>query len=580
MINFALCSTRLVALGLLMAAGLAFAGASATDDILRLLPADMSGCLIIQDLGKHADLLRGSETFRQFGEKPLVQNWKNSASFKGFENLTAFLPLYFGVSNEQLVHDVLGDSIVLALRLPTNGSSPVGVFACRAAKEEVLVKVLERLTTKGPNRQITPHTYRDVTFHERHEFNGRQDYLLRIGSVAIMTDKQEVIEQIIDTSIDGKSLIDAPLFREMRSSIGEGNFLELLIDTEPFKPLLNQAVEQASGPVEYFAKIFRDVWLDLDWAALSLKITDHLELSLHASVDPKELDSTESKWLAVLSEASNYWKSVPGDVLFAAATQLDATLTCEQFLQLSKVVPELATVVEAFDDLAVGFDATKDLLPALGPEFGTMIRIGEAGTPEVFIELQLAQGDKMGGAGLDIAKTMELVILRPIFVFYSIEHNHEFSDSSRVETTNVGDLRIHSLVHSTVLPDWLIPSFSVSTDRIRFTSSPQLLTQKRSGNIALWIDSPEAKRFRDALGIEEVPKAYLSVNRLREFLVHNQGEIAGNIAEKTSVSSSNASGKINDLNSILELVDFAVLSTTTKGQVRRWTLSAFASQKN
>lgn len=580
MITFALRFSRLVALGLLMAAGLAFAGASATDDILRVLPANMSGCLIIQDLARHADLLKSSETVRQFDEKPLVQNWKKSSAFKGFENLTAFLPLYFGVSNDQLIHDVLGDSIVLALRLPNEGTSPVGVFACRAAKEDVLVKVIDRLTTPGPNRQVTPHTFRGVTFHERHEFNGRQDYLLRLGSVAIMTDKQQVIEQIIDTSIDGKGLIDAPLFREMRSAMGEGNFLELLIDTEPFKPLLNRAIDQASGPVEYFAKIFRDVWLDLDWAALSLKITDHLELSLHASVDPKELDSTESKWLAVLSEASNYWNSIPGDVLFAAATQLDATLTCEQFMRLSKVVPELATVVEAFDDLAVGFDASKDLLPALGPELGTMIRIGETGKPEVFIELQLVQGDKMGGAGLDIAKTMELVILRPIFVFYSIEHNHEFNDSSRIETTNVGDLRIHSLVRSTVLPDWLVPSFSVSADRIRFSSSPQLLTQKKSGDLALWIDSFQAKRFRQALGNEEIPKAYLDVRRLREFLVRNQGEIAGNIAEKTSVSSSNANGKINDLNSILELVDFAVLSTTTKGQVRRWTLSAFAAEKN
>lgn len=209
-----------------------------------------------------------------------------------------------------------------------------------------------------------------------------------------------------------------------------------------------------------------------------------------------------------------------------------------------------------------------------------MIRIGDSGAPEVFIELQLSQGEKVGGTGLDVAKTMELIILRPIFVFYSIEHNHEFKDTSRIETTEAGNLRIHSLVHSTVLPEWLIPSFSVSTNRIRFASSPKLLTETKSEGLAVWIDSPQAKRFHEALGSEEIPKAFLNVTRMRDFLVRNQGEIAGNIAEKTSVSSSNASGKISDVNSILELVDFAVLSTTTKGQVRRWTLSAFAPEKN
>lgn len=565
----------LVALCLMLATSFAAASASATDEILRVLPADMSGCLIIEDLGKHTDMLSNSESVQRFSEKPIVQNWKKSPAYRGLEGLAAFLPIYFGVSNDQLIHDILGESIVLALRLNTEGAPPVGVFACRAAKEEVLAKVVERLTQANPNREVTPHQYRGVTFHERHEFNGRQDFVLRLGAVAILTDKRQAIEQIINTSLDGHGLVESSLFKEMRQSIGEGAFVQLLINTRAFEPLLNGAVDSASGPVGYFASIFRDIWQDLNWAALSLRISDHIELSLHAAVDTKRLNEEENRWLTLLGEASSFWKRVPADAVFAAATKLDAAMACKQFSLLARVVPELKTVVEAFDELSVGFNATNELIPALGPELGSIIRVNESGLPEIRLELELTHGDSVGDTGLTLAKTLELVVLRPIFVFYSIEHNHEFQDTSRVETTEVDGIRIHALKNSTVLPAWLTPAFAVTIDRIQFVSSPSLLTDKKAESLAPWIESAIAKQFRSALGEDEILKAYINVGRLRDYLTSHQGEIAGGIAEKTSVSSTNASGKIEDLSSILELVDFAVLSTTTKGSVRRWTLSAF-----
>ena len=366
----------------------------------------------------------------------------------------------------------------------------------------------------------------------------------------------------------------------MRSSIGEGTLAQLLIDTNAFEPLLQRAAENTSGPAEFFAKLFREIWRDLDWAALSLRVNDHVELSLHAAVNPQELNPEESHWLALIGEATQFWNQVPADVVAAAATKLDAPLASKQITRLASVVPELSTILDAIDELSVGFNVARDLLPALGPEFGSIIRLGESGSPEIMLELELKGGEAVGATGLTLAQTLELIVLRPIFVLYSLEHNHEFQDTSRIETSEIGEMRVHSLTHSTILPSWLTPSFAVTGDKIRFASSPSLLMKKDKEPLPAWIDSAIAKQFRSKVGGDEIPKAFINVSRLRDFLVRNQGAIAGKIAEKTAVSSSNASGNINDLTSLLELIDFAVLSTSTQGSVRRWTLSAFTPTGN
>ena len=184
----------------------------------------MAGCLILEDLGKHFDLLSNSESLLRLSEKPIVQKWKQSIPYRSFEGLANFLPIYFGVTNDELIHGILGESVVLALQIH-EGTPPVGVFACRASKEEMLAKVIDRLTTANAHRKVIPHDYRGMTFHERHEFNGRQDFVLQLGSVAVLTDKQQMIEQIINASLDKKSLDQSPLFSKCAHRSARGPWL-------------------------------------------------------------------------------------------------------------------------------------------------------------------------------------------------------------------------------------------------------------------------------------------------------------------------------------------------------------------
>lgn len=551
------------------------AGSVETDEILRVLPADMAACIVIEDLSDHLDVITESSWFKQTCDHPLVQRWLASSNYVSFEQLLAFFPLYFGISNEKLIDDLLGESVVLSFRPGEDNEPPVGLVALRAANEETLSAVIERMTEPRPNREIRRHEHMGVSFYERTEFEGRVDFLLRLGPVVVLSDKRSAIESVIATSIQGSGLYDVPAFRQMRDTVGEGAAVQLLVNPRPFDRMLASAVDRLEGPQRYVAQSFVDLWHECEWACVSLRIDDHFELRLETSLDMESLSPGDRQWVDILQQTSMGWGKIPADSVFAAASKIVMSDIADRFLAIANLVPELGMLTSTFDELATGMDSGREIFTRLGPEFSFAARVDKEGKLRFWVDVEMTGGSELTSAGISIAKTIEIGLLRPILVFYSLDLRNQFQDSVRVETMATAKGLIHFMNHSTWLPDGLRPGFIVGDDHLTLLSAPEALDAVEGPT---WNDSAEAKRFAERSEPGEQPKFFVSFRRLREYLGSHRTEIAGNIARGAEVSQDKADGRLAELASLLELVDFGVVSTSTNGSTRRWTLSIYPSR--
>lgn len=561
-------------LTLSISAARTFSDASATEEIFRVLPNDIGACLVIEDVAHYYELGSQSKLAERLEGLESFQNWKSSPTYKSFEVLVASLPAYFGISNSDLIRDIFGQSVVLAFRPPTPAQPPTGIVLCRAAREEILKKVVDWICAPTPFRQVSQHRHRNVPFVERVEFGARHDFVVRLGSVVAISDKRDAIEKVIDVSLDGGSLSEETEFRNMRAAVGEGAVVQLLLSTRALKTLLERAVTESGSAGHVVSALLANAWSALDWAAVSLRIGDPIELSLYASIDPNRLDESFRIWPDLFAQRLEFWERVPAEAMAAAATQMDFRALASWLCSLADDVPELREGLEAVAGLVGGLNVD-ELLARMGPEVGAVALVASTGDMQVVAEVELLSEDAPTLAGLPLPQAIELVALRPMLLLYSLDHNRQFDDVTRVTTQQVGTLRLHSLVGSRCLPPWLEPTVAVSDQRMYFASSPEAILARQSTPAESFPQSAAARRIRHALGEDAVLKGFLNVAKLRAYTASHQKELASRIAEQIPNEEGAVSQKIDDVSSILSFVDYLTLSTSTSGNVRKWTLAAF-----
>jgi hypothetical protein len=540
------------------------AGPQETDEILRALPPDMSACLLIEDLGPTYDKVANSTNFQELLRQPIIRRWLDSSSYQSFTTLLAFIPLYSGVDNKTLLHDVFGSSLVLSLR-PKSATAPaVGILACRANRTETLDQVVENLCRPLADRQVQKHEHQGYSFTERREFGNRHDFVLRMGNLLFLSDQKSAIQQVIETSQGNQSLFNSPKFQAMRQRIGSAS-ASLLVDPSPFQKLVDQAVESTGSTARPIAERVSHWWQHLAWGAISIHLTDNATITFDFAVDPTKITAEGKSFLSRWTEPSPFFDKLPSDTALAASTQIDFVSLMRIVEDLSKTEPSLAGLMEACTALSAGFDPQKEILPSLGPSVGFMARVDEQGSLQGVLEIPLRVVSRRGPMNLTLAQSIEMLVFRPLLVFYAGDHNTRFGDELRVETEEFEGFRLHMLSGSTVLPDSYRPGFAVSEDRILFVSSPTSLRDWLDTKSKNWRDSEAGQKVQASLGPGERIKAFIDMKRVVDYLK------SGEASQATDIERS----KIHDLASLLASVDLVTLTCQNDGDRWRTKLTLF-----
>jgi len=110
-------------LTLLIAAGHTVAaepGARPAEALLRLVPPDAAVVLTVEGLRDQARAFSESRLAADLRRLPAVRAWLDSEKYRQFEQSRAMVETILGANLTELRDELLGDAVVLALRLPSD----------------------------------------------------------------------------------------------------------------------------------------------------------------------------------------------------------------------------------------------------------------------------------------------------------------------------------------------------------------------------------------------------------------------------------------------------------------------------
>src|SRR5437868_6606182 len=108
--------------------------ASPRDELLRLVPADVGFCLVIEDLRGHGTALLESPFFQQFRVSATATKLIESPETKKLSKIDEFLKHNLELTSTELRDEIIGDELVIAYRPgpPAKPEQEDGLFMLQA----------------------------------------------------------------------------------------------------------------------------------------------------------------------------------------------------------------------------------------------------------------------------------------------------------------------------------------------------------------------------------------------------------------------------------------------------------------
>src|SRR5262249_43531897 len=145
---------------------------SAAEEMLGLVPEDMSLCLLVQDLRDHADKFQKTP-WAKLLKGPFAVAVMQSKEFKPLAKLEEDLPRLLGVAWPQLRDEILGDALVFAYRHGAKPEEEQGVFLLKARDATLLDKLVQRINEvqkkSGELKDVVECQHDEVKYYRRVE---------------------------------------------------------------------------------------------------------------------------------------------------------------------------------------------------------------------------------------------------------------------------------------------------------------------------------------------------------------------------------------------------------------------------
>jgi hypothetical protein len=538
--------------------------ASPRDELLRYVPEDAGFCLVVQNLRGHAADLLGSPFARAWGRSPLGVGIGQSDELKKLRKVDGYLVKHLGVGWTGLRDDILGEAFVFAYR-PGPADKPdqeQGLFLLRARNEKLLASLVEKLNElqkgTGEVKGLVEREYRGVKYTRRVEGKASNYYLLR-GPVLLYTGQEAMLRQAIDRDRALTGEAKPPLARKLEDLGLDRALLALMLAPRSLDASI--ASKAANEPA---AKAFAGLWKALQGVGLGVHLDRDLRFSLTVKAKTDQLPAPARRFLQSAARASELWSAFPPNALVAAAGRLDTAalydLLGEFLTRTSKDVMEenLSRSLGA----VLGKDVAKEVLPALGPDWGLCVTAPPAQSkhwaPRALFALRVA--------ATDANDPVDQALLSAVHTWAQLAvlgHNkaHPRQPISLRSLTQ-DKVRVRYL-HGEAFPGGFQPAFALKAGYLVLASSPD-----------------EVKRFKigSTPAGGTVPLLRLSVKALRDFLRLRRDGLAGALAVKDNTTREKAREKIDAIRGSLELIDRVELSQKTAAGQLTLTLQVQTAQ--
>lgn len=533
--------------------------AAPREELLRLVPDSVGFCLVIQDLREHAAALQASPLIEQLSQSPLAVKIRASADLKKLDRFEARMKAKLGLDWARLRDDIFGDAVVLAYRPgpPGKPEQEQGVLLLRARNEKVLAELIDRVNKvqkeEGELKDLDERRHKETVYYRRLEFDKRSErdkpptFYYVHGAILAISSQESMLRQVIDCD-RRESEPTGEAARRLRELDAERALLAVWINPRAFDAEVDAKVAGSSSersvPVKHFARY----WKALDSVVLSLSPAERaINLSLGVRVRVEELPPATRRLFQEAATASAVWRRFPESALFAVGGRLDGATLLDVFggfLTAENRQALHATLNHQFAALLGEEDFARDVLPALGPDWGLCITApaprDKGWMPQTLLALRVdthrtkkaLRGKLL--AGLDFAARL-----------FILGHNTQHPDQPMVlKSGEVDSQEVRHVASERGLPSGIQPAYGLLHGYLLLSSSLDAMT--RFGQA-----TPAPAADADA----PIPLLRISCKDWRTYLNERREPIVRFLASRNNLSVDAAGQRLNGLLAGLRFLD-------------------------
>ena len=372
--------------------------------LLRLVAPDVAVVLTVEGLRDQVRAFTGSRLAADLRQLPAVRAWLDSEKYQQFEQSRAQIEAVLGANLTDLRDELLGDAVVLALRLPPDGpadsSLARGLLLFQARDQALLERLIRVVNTtqkdSGELAQVGDRQRAGTTYHVR-EFPaaaGRlpEWYVAYPDGTFAFSNSEPLIQAVIDrksptrtaqnasregpvpSDVPGAKiepgLGDLPRLHSVQSRLPEPALARLFVDPRHIGRLLAAAPRPAKPSDARLMAMLERYLAAVDYAGAALVWNDRA-IVVHTveTLDPSKLDPWLRRWAGGTRRLDPALERVPSTALAVASAHVDALALYDA---LSRLVPDedgpkLANIETVLTGLLLGQDLRTRVLPRLGP---------------------------------------------------------------------------------------------------------------------------------------------------------------------------------------------------------------------
>lgn len=531
------------------------------DQLLRLVPADVGLCLVVQDLRGQAERLGKAPWFQDLLQTPLSKALAQSPEFQRLIRFEADFKKTLGFDFAQLQADILGNVVVFAYR-PAPAGKPdeeQGLFLLRAHDAGKLRQLIDRLNALqkdlGEIKELASLDHQGVTYHRRVDRQGTHFYFNQ-GPFLAYTNSEGLLRQLIEQSRNpGVDSANSTLIRQLQKAGADKALACLWLNPRTYEgEMQNKA--RGKGPEALVLRTLLTYWQAMDAVVVTLKLDPLLEAAVTLQVRSADFPEAGRKLLLEPAEPAEIWKRLPVNSLVSLAGRVDALAwmnLLEQFVQPGQG-PPMADSIRKSLGAALGLDPIREVLPNLGPDWGLSIAPAtDNAWPHALFALGVRPGS--GEVGVDQALVKGLQFFAGLAVF---EYNRTHPEPFRVKSVIRDNVEIRYLVNDKVLPAGFQPAFALKDGYLLLATTPEAISQFRLRDISL--PRGESPLFR------------LSPPEISRFLGQHRDLAIELLTERNKLSADQASRLLEGTRAMLDLFARVSLVRRTEDDLVSWIL--------
>lgn len=377
-----------------------------SDVLLRLVPPDVAVVVTVEGLRDHARAFSASQLARKLGQLPAVKAWLDSERFQQFERSRAQIEALLGSSLPEIRDDLLGDAVVLALRLPADvpadPSQASGLLLLKARDQVLLKRVVRVLNTaqeeSGELARIRDIDRNGTTYHVR-EFPAeanrlREWYVIYPDGTFALSNSEALIHAVMDRKVqpaaapDGtpagttgrgqsergpaieSGLDNLSKLQAIKRSLPDHALARLFVDPRPIARLIAASAQPRDPAEGKMPAVLERYLAAVDYAGAAL-VWSERSLKLHTveTLDPSKLDPFILRWAGDARPFDPALDRLPPTALAAIAMHIDAAALLDA---IQMIIPDqdqrkLTNFETILGGLLLGQDVKTRILPSLGP---------------------------------------------------------------------------------------------------------------------------------------------------------------------------------------------------------------------